>query len=101
MLHASEAVVTEEPGPPDEVMVTGHLKNSEALQSLDSTLAHLAPQLCVELIALIKEFPGIFGDTPTQTHLLEHDIDVGNTEPIKQHYYWVPLDRRQCLDKTL
>ncbi len=31
----------------------------------------------------------LFGDVPSRTHWLEHDIDVGDAEPIRQHFYRV------------
>lgn len=32
------------------------------------------------LAALIDRFPCLFGDTPTRTHVVEHDIDIGDWE---------------------
>lgn len=52
-------------------------------------LTHLTPVERADLISLIRRFPGIFINT--QTHLLEHDIDVGDVTPIRQRYYCVPL----------
>ena len=31
----------------------------------------------------------IFNDVPTRSHLLEHDADVGDAQPIRQHFYRV------------
>uniref|UniRef100_A0A3B3R2R2 Gypsy retrotransposon integrase-like protein 1 n=1 Tax=Paramormyrops kingsleyae TaxID=1676925 RepID=A0A3B3R2R2_9TELE len=98
VLPTFDTVVSEETALSEEVFMLGRFKNSEALKNLESTLVHLSPQARVELIALINEFPAIFGDTPTQTHLLEHDIDVGDASPIKQRFYRVPLVKREFLD---
>ena len=51
-----------------------------------------------ELAALIQEFPGLFGDTPSCTHLIEHDIDIGDAKPIKQRFYRVNADKRNYLE---
>lgn len=43
----------------------------------------------------------LFSDVPTQTHVLEHDIDVGSSSPIKQHAYRVNLDKRARLQQQV
>lgn len=40
-------------------------------------------------------------DVPSQTHLLKHDIDVGESQPIKQHPYRVCPDKRRRLKKQV
>lgn len=40
-----------------------------------------------QLIDLIEKYGVLFGDTPTQTGLLEHDIEVGDAKSIRQHFY--------------
>ncbi len=85
-------------GAPDPVLVNGRLKNSEALCDIDNILAHLPEPRCVELAQLIQSFPCLFGDTPSHTHIIEHDIDVGDTKPIKQRFYRVNADKRKYLD---
>lgn len=37
-----------------------------------------------ELVALIRSYPVLFSDTLSKTHLIEHDIDIGDAKPIKQ-----------------
>ncbi|KAI3359045.1 hypothetical protein L3Q82_015431 [Scortum barcoo] len=39
-----------------------------------------------------------FVDTPSRTHLIEHDIDVGDAQPIRQHFYRMSPDRRRYLE---
>lgn len=51
-----------------------------------------------ELYALINSYLCLFNDTPTQTHLIEHDIDVGNAEPIRQPFYRVSEVKRQVME---
>ncbi|KAM9364884.1 fibulin-2 [Pholidichthys leucotaenia] len=43
---------------------------------------------------LIRSHSALFGDVPSRTTVLEHDIDVGNTSPIKQHAYRCPPQKR-------
>ena len=38
---------------------------------------------------LIKEFLSLFSDTPSQTHLLQHGIDVRNAVLVLQRFYHV------------
>lgn len=75
-----------------------HLNNSEALKSLPSALGYLDEGKRSELVSLINAYPMLFSDTPSHTHLMEHDIDVGDVKPIKQHYHVSP-DKRALLDK--
>lgn len=62
---------------PDEAVLYGQLKNSESMQNLYGLLSHLEESLRSQLADLIKQYPCLFGDTPTCTHLVEHDICWG------------------------
>ena len=66
----------------DEVL-QGRLKNSQTLQSLRVLVDHSDSEKCDELVALIRNYPVLFSDTPSQTHFIEHDIDIGDAKPIK------------------
>ena len=46
----------------------------------------------------MKQYPCLFGDIPTCTHLIEHDIDVRDSKPIKQRFYYVHPEKRRYLD---
>lgn len=72
---------------PDDSLLCGRLKNSESLAKLDSLLSHLPVEQHVELVELIGEFPLLFGDVPSHTTWIEHDIVVGEAQPIKQQFY--------------
>lgn len=50
---------------------------------------------------MFKAYPALFSDTPSQTHLLEHDIDVGEAQPVKQRFYRVSPDKREQLDREV
>ena len=82
-------------------MLQVRLKNSEALKSLPSVLGHLDEGKRNELVSLINRYPVLFSDTPSQTHLIEHDIDVGEAQPIKQRFYRVSPDKKTQLDKEV
>ena len=56
----------------------------QSLSDLDRLLCHLPDARKEELSNLILSFPSLFSDTPSQTHLIEHDIDMGDAEPIHQ-----------------
>lgn len=43
----------------------------------------------------------LFSDIPTQTHLIEHDIDVGDAEPIQQRFYRVSAQKRTQLEEEV
>lgn len=63
------------------------LSNSE----LSSYLTHLSESQRQDIMQLII-FPTLFNDTPTT--VLQHDINVNNSPPIKQHAYRVNAYKR-------
>ncbi len=65
------------------------LQNSDVLANLDKKLGHLPESQQSELKELIHEWENIFPDVPSETNIACHDIDVGDSEPIKQHPYRV------------
>ena len=69
---------------PDDSVLHGRLKNSECLKNMDGLLSHLSVEQQTELAELIASYPGLFGDTPSKTNLIEHDIDVGDAKPIAE-----------------
>lgn len=60
----------------------------------DAILGHLDKSKCKQLAELIQSYPGLFSDTPTGTHLIEHDVDVGDARPITQQFYQVFPEKR-------
>ena len=78
---------------------SGRLCNSEMLVKLPDSLAHLDVGQRRDVIRLVREFPKLFGDIPTRTTVLEHDIDVMRARPIKQHAYRVNPTKRALLKK--
>ena len=82
----------------DSALLTGRLKNSDILADLNGVLDHLSGLQRTELVGLIQGYPCLFGDVPSHTNVLEHDVDVGDTEPIRQRFYQVNHDKRKFLD---
>ena len=67
--------------------VTPKLQNSDALSNLSSKIYHLTPEQQGQLTELIGEYPSLFSDAPSRTNVMSHDVEVGDTVPIKQHPY--------------
>lgn len=77
------------------------LDNSKLLEDLMSHLCYLSEACRNDVIGLIKKFPVLFSDVPSQTTVLEHDIDVGDCSPIKQNSYRVnPIKREIMQEET-
>lgn len=86
---------------PDDCVFRGRLNNSESLHNLAFTLRHLSPVRCQELCDLLRSFPELFGDAPSRTDWVEHDIDVGDAKPIKQRFYRVAPEKRELMEKEI
>lgn len=86
---------------PDDGLLRGRLKNSESLENLTSLLAHLSEEHRAQLSVLIQRYPGLFGDTPSRTHLVKHDIDVGDAHAIHQCFYRVSEEKRRVMDAEI
>lgn len=80
------AVMVEGKRPTDEGVLQLRLKNFDTLKSLPSVLSHLDEAERNELVSLINKYPALFSDTSSQTHLIEHHIEVGDAHPIKQRF---------------
>ncbi len=63
-------------------MFSGRFINSVSLQKLESILHYLSHVKCWELCRLLRCFPEVFGDAPSRTDWLQHDIDVGDAKLI-------------------
>lgn len=100
-LIASVAVSAVSPNTANAQQQTPRLSNSEMLLKLPSLMYHLSREQEADLLCLISEFPCLFGDVPTRTTVLEHDIDVGESRPIKQHPYRVNAYNRSLMKKEV
>ena len=77
------------------------LTNSDVLSNLDEKLNHLPLNERKELVALLEEFKILFPDTPGRTTAIQHDVDVGDDTPCKQHPYRMNPSRLQHLTKEV
>ena len=84
-----------------EVFPSVKMSNSEVLGKLGDKFSHLAPNESKELQSLIKEYDVLFNDTPSVTHLIEHDIDVGDAKPIKKHPYRVNPLKAEAMNSEI
>ncbi len=50
---------------------------------------------------MLIEFFVLFSDTPPCTHLIEHDIYVGDAKPVRQRFYRVSFDKRKKLESEV
>ncbi|XP_063050317.1 uncharacterized protein LOC134445162 [Engraulis encrasicolus] len=99
--HASPFLVAEggeDVVGPDDCMLLPRLKNSEKLAELDTLVGHLSADRATEMKKMLSDFPSLFSDTPSCTHLIEHDIDVGDAGPIRQRFYRVSAEKQQHLE---
>ena len=77
------------------------LQNSQILNDLGTKLSHLPLVQRKELAEVITQYREVFRDVPSKTNLIEHDVDVGDSAPIKQHPYRVSPMKKELLDKEV
>ena len=77
------------------------LNNSVALSRLSETLAHLPGNEREQLSHLIHEHEHLFTDVPRRTSVVLHDVDVGDSPPVKQHPYRANPTKLKLLRKEI
>ena len=77
------------------------LQNSQILNDLGTKLSHLPLVQRKELAEVITQYREVFPYVPSKTNLIEHDVDVGDSAPIKQHPYRVSPMKKELLDKEV
>ena len=77
------------------------LQNSQILNDLGTKLSHLPLVQRKELAQVITQYREVFPDVPSKTNLIEHDVDVGDSAPIKQQPYRVSPMKKELLDKEV
>ena len=77
------------------------LQNSQILNDLGTKLSHLPLVQRKESTEVITQYREVFPDVPSKTNLIEHDVDVGDSAPIKQHPYRVSPMKKELLDKEV
>ena len=74
------------------------LQNSQILNDLGTKLSHLPLVQRKELAEVITQYIEVFPDVPSKTNLIEHDVDVGDSAPIKQHPYRVSPMKKELAE---
>ena len=77
------------------------LSNSEVLRKLDQKLNHLNSYQQEQLKQMLLEYKAVFPDVPVRTTAATHDVDVGDTQPIKQHAFRVSPDKRDLTNQEV
>ena len=77
------------------------LQNSQILNTLGTKLSHLPSVKRKELAEVINQYREVFPDVPNKSNLIEHDVDVGYSTPIKQHPYRISPMKKELLDKEV
>ena len=67
----------------------------------ESHCVSLSPEQKGQLQSLLGEFPEVLRSVPGRTHLVEHEIHVGEASPIHQKPYRVPYSRRELVKEEL
>ena len=86
---ATTMVMSEIPKVEETIRVCSEFpdSNSDILSNLTKFLDYLPEKEQESLIDLIVEFKDLFKDTPGRTTLLEHDVEIENSPPVKQCPY--------------
>lgn len=83
---------------PSEPILTGNLKNLQYLSYSPCELSCLPDVQQADLMRLsLLSFSG----TPSLTNIIEHDTEVGDALPVRQHDYWLPIENRQRMAKKV
>jgi len=63
------------------------------------------PQLSAEqrnqVKDLLVEYKEIFSDVPKMTHLIEHKVELTESEPVKRKPYHIPYKMQEVIDKEI
>ena len=77
------------------------LQNSDILKDLDQKLSHLDPVQRKELKHLIHQYEHLFPDIPTRTDKIYHDVNVEDSQPVKQHPYRMNPTKQKYLKEEI
>ena len=77
------------------------LQNSDILKDLDQKLSHLDPVQRKELKQLIHQYEHLFPDIPTRTDKIYHDVNVEDSQPVKQHPYRMNPTKQKYLKEEI
>lgn len=74
------------------------VNNCEYLSHLGSQLGNLPDTQQAELVKLLNS---LFLDTPSCISVIEHDIDVGYAQPVRQRSYRLPIGKCKRMKKEV
>ena len=97
------AIATEEhEQDPEELKIEYLLDTSSTQRKLaPKALSHLTPDQAGQIEQLLHEFSDISGAQFGCTTVTEHTVDVGDTPPIRQHPYRVPLAMKDTVRQEI
>lgn len=75
--------------------------NPQVKHKLGEKLDHLPMERREDICLLLNKYPLVIRDRPGRTTKVVHDIDVGDTRPIKQPQYRVNPERRALLRREI
>jgi len=79
------------------------LYNVRQKETVDDVI--VSPQLSAEQRNQVKdlliEYKEIFSDVPKVTHLIEHKVELTETEPVKRKPYPIPYKMQEVIDKEI
>ncbi len=85
---------------PEPVVPTGQWEKN-SLTLLAEKLSHLPRGQRKELLERLGRYPSVFSSAPGRTHLIAHDIDVGEAAPVKLPPYRVNPEKQRLVEKEL
>jgi len=77
-----------------------NVQQKETVDDVDIN-PELSEVQCVELKQLLKEYKQIFSDVPTVTHLVEHKVELTQSEPVKCKMYSTPYKMQVVVDQEI
>ena len=76
-----------------------NIENSTIISNFKDHVIHLSKDQYHELVNLLHSYPEITRDEPGLTDLLEHDVELTDEKPIRQHPYRLNLRRSLVLKR--
>ena len=77
------------------------LQNFDILKDLDQKLSHPVPIQRKELKQLIYEYEHLFPHIPTSTDRIYHEVNVEDSQPVKQHPYRMNPTKQKYLKEEI
>ena len=82
------------------LLSTYNLKQKETFEDVVVN-EELDEEKKTEVNKLLKEYKQIFSDVPTKTNLIEHKVELTDSNPIKHKSYPIPYKMQEIIDKEI